>query len=80
MDKAPSSSSTLAFSLGIDVGREALELALRNGEEAVVFATVSSPLRRASSKASFPTSIPRENAKVLELLGALSMLVNSPCW
>ena len=41
MDKAPSSSSTLAFSLGIDVGKEALELALRNGEETVAKTTVS---------------------------------------
>ena len=41
MDTAPSSSSTLAFSLGIDVGKEALELALRNGEETVARTTVS---------------------------------------
>ena len=46
MDKAPSSSSTLAFSLGIDslgidVGKEALELALRNGEETLAKTTVS---------------------------------------
>ena len=40
MDTAPSSSSTLAFSLGIDVGKEALELALRNGEETVAKTTV----------------------------------------
>jgi len=33
MDKAPSSSSKLAFSVGIDVGKTDLELALRNGEE-----------------------------------------------
>ena len=41
MDKAPSSSGELAFSLGIDVGKEALELALRNGEETVEKTTVS---------------------------------------
>ena len=31
----------MAFSLGIDVGKEALELALRNGEETVAETTVS---------------------------------------
>ena len=41
MDKAPSSSGELAFSLGIDVGKEALELALRSGEETVEKTTVS---------------------------------------
>ena len=41
MDTAPSSSSEFAFSLGIDVGKEALELALRNGEETVAKTTVS---------------------------------------
>ncbi len=41
MDEAPSSSSNLAFSLGIDVGKTALELALRNGEETVAKTTVA---------------------------------------
>ena len=41
MDKAPSSSSNLAFSLGIDVGKEALEIALRDGEEAFTKTTVA---------------------------------------
>jgi transposase len=41
MDKAPSSSSELAFSLGIDVGKEALEIALCDGEEAFTKTTVA---------------------------------------
>ena len=41
MDTAPSSSSTLAFSLGIDVGKEALEIALCDGEEAFTKTTVA---------------------------------------
>ena len=43
MDEAPSSSSTdgFAFSLGIDVGKEALELALRNGEGTLAKTTVA---------------------------------------
>jgi transposase len=41
MDKAPSSSSELAFSLGIDVGKAALELALRNGKETVAKTTIA---------------------------------------
>ncbi len=41
MDKAPSSSSNLAFSLGIDVGKEALEVALRGDEEAIARTTVA---------------------------------------
>jgi len=41
MEKAPSSSSNLAFSLGIDVGKEALEIALRGSEEAFTKTTVA---------------------------------------
>ncbi len=41
MEEAPTSSSNLAFSLGIDVGKTALELALRNGEETVAKTTVA---------------------------------------
>ena len=41
MDKAPSSSSNSAFSLGIDVGKTALELALRDEEETVARTTIS---------------------------------------
>ena len=43
MEDPPRRSSTegFAFSLGIDVGKEALELALRNGEEVVARTTVS---------------------------------------
>lgn len=42
MDKAPrkSSADSLPFSLGIDVGKSALELALREGEETVAKTTV----------------------------------------
>jgi len=42
MDKAPRTSSACSFpvSLGIDVGKSALELALREGEETVVKTTV----------------------------------------
>ena len=40
MDSTPSSSSNLAFSLGIDFGKAALELALREGEETVAKTTV----------------------------------------
>ena len=45
--------------------------------ETLVLAKVSSPLRKASSKSVLPTSMPTENANLLELLGALSMLVNT---
>ena len=41
MDKAPSSSSDWAFSVGIDVGKASLELALRDGEKTVAKTTVS---------------------------------------
>ncbi len=41
MEEAPTSSSTLAFSLGIDVGKARLELALRGEEGAVAQTTVS---------------------------------------
>ena len=41
MDKAPSSSSNWAFSVGIDVGKSSLELALRDGEKTVAKITVS---------------------------------------
>ena len=41
MDKAPSSSSDLAFSLGIDVGKETLEIALCDGEEVSTKTTVA---------------------------------------
>ena len=43
MEEAPSSSSadSLAFSLGIDVGKEALEVALRGDEEAIARTTVA---------------------------------------
>ena len=41
MDKAPSSSSDWAFSVGIDVGKSSLELALRDGEKTVAKTTVS---------------------------------------
>ena len=41
MDKAPSSSSDLAFSLGIDVGKEALEIALCGSEDAFTKTTVA---------------------------------------
>ena len=41
MEEAPTSSSNLAFSMGIDVGKTALELALRNGEETVAKTTVA---------------------------------------
>ena len=41
MDKAPSSSSRLTFSLGIDIGKTALELALRDGKHTVGRTTVS---------------------------------------
>ncbi|MCS4101396.1 IS110 family transposase [Salinibacter ruber] len=41
MEEAPMSSSSLAFSLGIDVGKTALELALRDGEKTVANTTVS---------------------------------------
>lgn len=41
MEEAPTSSSNLAFSLGIDVGKTALELALCNGEETVAKTTVA---------------------------------------
>jgi transposase len=40
MEEAPSSSSTLEFSLGIDVGKTALELVLRDGEGIVARTTV----------------------------------------
>ena len=41
MEEAPSSSSNSAFSLGIDVGKTALELALRDEEETVARTTIS---------------------------------------
>jgi len=41
MEEAPSSSSRLTFSLGIDVGKSALELALRDGKDTVAGTTVS---------------------------------------
>lgn len=41
MEEAPSSSSRLTFSLGIDVGKTALELALRDGKDTVARTTVS---------------------------------------
>jgi len=41
MEEAPSSSSNLAFSLGIDVGKEALEVALRGEEGAIARTTVA---------------------------------------
>jgi transposase len=41
MEEAPTSSSNLAFSIGIDVGKTALELALRSGEETVAKTTVA---------------------------------------
>ena len=41
MEKAPSSSSSLKFSLGIDVGKASLELALHNREKTVAKTTVS---------------------------------------
>jgi hypothetical protein len=43
VDNAPSSSSTdrFAFSLGIDVGKTALELAVRNREDVVARTTQS---------------------------------------
>ena len=46
MDKTPRSSSTErpAFSLGIDVGKEALELALREGEDTLARTTVPNDL------------------------------------
>jgi len=44
MEEAPSSSSRLSFSLGIDVGKASLELALRNGKDTVARTTVSNDL------------------------------------
>ena len=41
MEEAPSSSSDWAFSVGIDVGKSSLELALRDGEKTVAKITVS---------------------------------------
>jgi len=41
MEEAPSSSSDWAFSVGIDVGKSSLELALRDGEKTVAKTTVS---------------------------------------
>ncbi|MCS4047478.1 transposase [Salinibacter ruber] len=41
MDKAPSSSSNLAFSLGMGARKEALEVALRGDEEAIARTTVA---------------------------------------
>ncbi|MCS4058496.1 transposase [Salinibacter ruber] len=41
MEEAPRSSSNLAFSLGIDVGKEALEVALRGEEGAIARTTVA---------------------------------------
>jgi len=42
--------------------------------ETVVLATVSSPSRKASSKAVLRAPMPKENLKLLELLGGF------PCW
>ena len=41
MEEAPRRSSNLTFSIGIDVGTTALELALSNGEKTVANTTVS---------------------------------------
>jgi hypothetical protein len=46
MEEAPSSSSRLTFSLGIDIGKTALELALRDGKHTVGRTTVHWRLAR----------------------------------